>query len=259
MHPRKFNSNNKTKLSFNIGWQDFFGFSLLADPTEADLVEESPGTLTMRNIVGSNALYDALRDLVFGPWGDALEEEFVFARLPHSSYHLTVKDGVNVDNLQLLKPSAAGAFRELFEGLPGSLAASTSILLPSGAISLSAPVRFQFSELTIWSRSALVARIEPADPESHSLFSAIERRRDELDREWEDSWGLPRPENIGWSPHISLGYFPNRDIVPIVEPRLARWSDDFVKKIAGATCAFRSISPYTFTNMATFTKSKGSR
>lgn len=256
---RRFNTNNKTKVSFTIDWEHFCGASQIANPPASDLVEAWPGLLKIHNKLGSNQLYDRLNDLVFGPWGDAMEEEFVFARLPHESYHLTVKDGVNVDNLHLLKESAAQALRQLFAGLPQSILTPTSALPTYESTCFNSPIRFRFTGLSIWNRSPLVARVEPFDEESRSLANMIEQSRSELDGEWEKLSGLPRPSNGRWSPHISLGYFPNPEMAAIAESRVDHWSEVFAAQLGDTACSFDSFSLYAFTNMATFVKPKGGK
>lgn len=253
-YQRNFCTNNKTIVSFKMEWRDFRGFSVIGDPVEADLIEGPPSVLTLRNVTGSNALYDALNRLMYGPLGDALKEEFVFAKLPFESYHVTLQDGINIDNVHHLRPKAATDFQNFFVTLPESAAHPAARLPPP--VRLDNPACFQFDRLSIWNRSVLVARIRPADEQTRLVVSELERYRQRLSSEWEEAFGLPVPATSCWTPHISLGYFPCRDIVPFVEPRLARWSDEFAEKIGTARCGFRSFSPYAFVDMVTFIKMK---
>jgi hypothetical protein len=255
--PLRFNRNKKTKLSLKIGWQDFRGFSFLADPSPRDLAEESPGILTIRNVSGSNELYDALGDIILGPWGAGLEEEFIFCRLPHSSYHVTIKDGVNDDNLDLLEPDAATALRHFFRGLPDVLSSPAPFLPSFSSISLSSPLRFRFAKLSLWNRSTLVSRLQPMDSESRLVLSEIEQCREELGRQWKAAYGLPVSQEPSWAPHITLGYFPNPDIVRVSEARLGQWSEHVSARLENAESEFKSVSLYAFRDMATFVKAKG--
>ena len=250
-----FNANQKIELLYQ--WARFAGFSYLLDPPAGDL-EPYLGGVRICVRRGSSALLDSLDDLISGSWGEMLVRTYLLCRLPFSSYHVTWKDGFNVENLRLLYAEPETEFRSFLEALPESLLTGCPNLPPHSfdlGIAEGQALRFQFREFCIWSRSAFVARLKPADDETRELLRRAEQKRVEMSSDWARHYGLPAPDkHEKFVPHVSLGYLPNPDLAAPAEALLPVWSQTAARDLAGTTVEYRSASLYCFTSMADFFK-----
>jgi hypothetical protein len=250
-----FGVNQKLELSY--GWARFRGFSYLFDPPAEDL-EPLAGALRICNRRGFNALYDGLDWLLAGEWGRMLAKQFLLCRLPYESFHVTLKDGFNEENLKLLHAEAEGEFRRFLDGLPTSLPTGCPNLpardFPTG-FGLDQALRFRYRELCLWGKSVLVARLKPADASTREVLRKVEEGRTEMSRQWASTYGLSAPDKPEkYVPHVSLGYFPNPDLAAPAESLVPLWSQAAAQRLEGATVEFRSASLYAFTDMASFFK-----
>ncbi|MCZ6679696.1 MAG: hypothetical protein O7E52_20900 [Candidatus Poribacteria bacterium] len=55
-----------------------------------------------------------------------------------------------------------------------------------------------------------------------------------------------------YDPHVSLGYFANKEHAELATPQIEKWTDAFKKETSGQTITSGSNSLYGFTDMATF-------
>jgi mannose-6-phosphate isomerase-like protein (cupin superfamily) len=169
------------------------------------------------------------------------------------TYHVTLWDGVNDGNLDLLAQPWHGRFKAFLLGLPESAGRFLPDILPPPVMQLDTPwtaVRFRFKELALWPKAyALVAVLELADGQSAWAVGHIRRWREEMDRQFA-AYG--KPANRAWTPHCSLAYFPDEAAVEAAGKELAAWNELIQKHTAGRTIQFDSASLYAFTNMERF-------
>jgi hypothetical protein len=176
---------------------------------------------------------------------------------------MTVKNAVdrthtiNIANLSRLPLAMGDDFGNLLRGLPGSFSAPLPcpfVLADHFFPKSSNPwsIRFKFGELTVSGGQALVARLAPADEESHQALHSIEKRRAELDQLCREAFG--EGERQVYTPHISLGYFPVRSLAVDVAALVDRWTMSLRDQIGSACIEFSSASLYAFISMVAFFK-----
>jgi hypothetical protein len=102
-----------------------------------------------------------------------------------------------------------------------------------------------------WGNRVLVARLEPADIESRDEFGRIIADRNDLSVRFQEHFGFKITD---YSPHVSLGYFANKEYAELATPQIDRWIGLCEKEAGDLTVAFGSVSLYGFTDMATFFK-----
>lgn len=227
-------------------WQKFPGFSLLFDHGP-DHHREHDGVAQLE-IRGDLPLYDALAERI----EEACRNEPAFSQfcaLPKESYHVTVWDGVNVENFDYLNDQGREVFREFISD-PNTGIAKQSIPLPEME-SESDVIRFEVGSVTARD-GALVAYLAPVNRSDRQRFQIIEERRDILSERWHEQFGKPRLRP--WEPHISLGYFGNLSAIEIHEPELWRIQKEIFDQVYGLRITCQRISLYGFSDMVTFFK-----
>jgi hypothetical protein len=117
---------------------------------------------------------------------------------------------------------------------------------PCGAIA------FRFEKLTIWGDQALVARLSPADESSSELLRKLSDARNNLGNEAKRELGIGTTSS--YSPHVSLGYFANREHGRLARSHLLEWTDTVRESVKNSSIAVSSLSVYAFTDMASFYK-----
>lgn len=58
----------------------------------------------------------------------------------------------------------------------------------------------------------------------------------------------------GYSPHVSLGYFANREHGQVAEARIEHWTETFREELKDSIVTYSSLDVYGFTDMASFFK-----
>lgn len=246
---------------FEPRWAPFPGFSLLFD---------NPGAATTRcgNLEkitclpgpdGELELYYRLSKTLDAIGRDALITAFLLCPLPPSSYHVTVWDGINVDNQAGLHQGLRSEWSEFLSTLPDSLHRPPRTMSVVTASSLFndgfGEIAFRFHELTIWGDQVLAARLAPADEVSSRRLNTLSEARTALDTEAKRRLGVDtRP---GYSPHVTLGYFANRECGLLAHDRLSEWADRFGEALANSSITFSSLDLYAFTDMISFYRRAG--
>lgn len=234
-------------------WRRYRGFSVLFDnpgaraPARmtplADLPVEDPA---------QQALYDDLAALVAGADVATMREQHGFCPLPRYSYHVTVCDGPNEQDLAGAHGPAVAAAAALLDDLPHSLdRLSTELTLPHAPRLIAAvaadPVTLVVSDVAIWGH-VLAARLAPADAAARVALERVSRARTHLVDELRRELGL---RTQAWRPHVSLGYFANRDAARAAQPSLVQWRRALARRPRTAI-TYRSAAIYGFTDMASF-------
>ena len=241
-------------------WAAFPGFSLLFDNPGAST---SPADDLLKIACplqpGSELdFYFRLAETINDLDRDLLISTYLFCPLPPTSFHVTVWDGVNVDNESSVVPELRAEWTTFLTGIPESLhrpPASMSIVADSELMTKSfGNIRFQFEKLTIWGNQVLVSRLAP-DEESKERFRSLSAARASLCDESKRHLGVAPIQS--YSPHVSLGYFANREHGQVADARLADWTDRFRRNLDGSSITYSSLDVYAFTNMASFYKLAG--
>lgn len=245
---------------FKPRWASFSGFSLLLD-------NPNPGnSLTQTgNLLKINCSLDSSKGLDFYTKIDealkkldrnVLTNSYLFCPLLPRSYHVTLWDGINSDNKSLIKSDYNEEMIKFFGGLPESLGTPLEFIQLIRKSKLASKslgkITFKFSRLAILGSEVLVARIEPDGDDSDRRLKRAVKYRAELRDEFEKELGIKTCGKL--SPHVSLGYFANREHAELAQSRLPKWNDIFRRKIAKTTITFGSLDLYAFTDMVSFYK-----
>lgn len=250
-----FSITNAKVAGFIPRWADFRGFSILFDPPGDGLTSTGPYLTLACDVEADPELgfYRALRDGLTRLDPDLLASAYLFCPLPPPSYHVTVWDGANDGNKSFVAPDRRPALDRLLAGLPDALAQPhemTEAALASPLVRRPDwDIEFRFSHLSI--RGALVARLVPTEA-SQEVYAEFVGERHRLNDSFHEAFGIVAYED--YTPHVSLGYFANREGAQMARPSLPDWNALFAERMQGLTLTFRQASLYGFTDMATFFK-----
>ena len=246
------------KLTEQLGWADFRGFSLLFDNPGNSLMPAA-GNLQKIHCPFSTdeslQLYKSLDEALEALNPFFLKGEYLFCALPTPSFHVTAWDGLNDLNKSGLTPGKHICFQTFLDRLPDDLAIENEWIRPAFHSSLCKETHrltFVFDGIRLWKNQTLVAVLKPADAASKIAFAAIASRRSLLNAHYQ---ALGPEMREAFVPHVSLGYFANESEAKRALPLLAQWQTVFRECASGKMITFDSISGYGFTDMATFFKS----
>lgn len=245
---------NKKILSFVPEWAQFRGFSYLFDHQDDNTLVnvDSVEQLRFLDCKENIDLYKALKISMDAIGGINLTNKYSLCPLPLSSYHVTVWDGINDSNLQKISQKHQEDFATFLEGLPQSFAHLPPFISTFSSCCDFGCICFRFKELQKFSNSVLVAVLEPADHASSDILNTIVKFRRRLDDEWHQKY--QKPKNRCYLPHISLGYFANRQFAELATSRIGEWSNVFKAETDRVAICFNGISLYGFRDMVTFFK-----
>ncbi len=236
-------------------WASFRGFTLLFDPPGQGL-SRSAGLAYVDGDVEADpalVLYRALRDGLARLEPDVLAQRYLFCPLPSASYHVTVWDGVNDANLQQVRDEHRVSGHQFLRDLPDSLAAATWFSELSAAdhlLDLDLPLHFRFERLAQWGHVSLVAQLAPRDDTSADALLRLNAARACLSDVFSRRFGVaPHPVYV---PHVTLGYFANRDRAEQASPLVEGWNAVLREQTTGLHLEARRVGLYGFTDMATF-------
>ena len=238
-------------------WASFRGFSLLFDNPGESLSRTRDRLELTCDVAGDPELsfYRALRTGLEKMNINLLTNTYLFCPLSPSSYHVTLWDGGNDGNLSEVTGPYSRSLGDYLEGLPDLIADDTPLTEMAAASPLVLEkgwsVRFKFDRLIKWT-SVLVAGIAPADEESTGTLQQLTDERSRLSATFRERFGIGPSET--YSPHVSLGYFANRETAQLASPCEKEWEEVIQQQMEGLTLTFQSASLYGFTDMATFFK-----
>ena len=239
-------------------WASFHGFSLLFDNPDPSLSPLAEGVVKMDCDVKMNpglGLYRRLEKALAEIGHDMLLGTYLLCPLPPDSYHVTVWDGINDGNVDRVTTGRRARAEAFLRGLPEAVLAQqdcTRMVLDSPLVSGAGwSMRFKFDRLCCW-RTALVARLAPADEEAAHEFEHIVSDRRDLSHRFHEAFGVS--PSFDYAPHVTLCY-----LVDLAGPRpddaqIASWTEQVEKTVAGQTVTFDSLALYGFTDMVTFFK-----
>jgi hypothetical protein len=249
---------NDKIAGFEPRWAPFRGFSLLFDNPDDSFAR----TGARLDLAGADrargaSFYRDLHGSVSRLGRDFLLNTSLLCLLPPGSYHVTVADGVNDGNVNGLAEEYRPSVRELLAGLPDSLGRAhvlTDLFLSSPLVAdWDEEVRLQLGALANWSDISVVAELVPADPASASALGRLTAERARLLQACRERFGLATADPGRFVPHVTLGYFANREWARGLSPRLPEWLSALAGELLGFL-SFRRVSLYGFTDMASFFK-----
>lgn len=254
---------NKKIEALEPRWAPFKGFSLLFDNPGSSLLQTSelvPEGLSMLKSPTDTdeelQLYKGFTRALKQIGGDILTCTYSFCPLPPHSYHVTVWDGLNDDNVRDVDDEYRAALEDFLKNLPHSMLKDkvfTSEICNSALLeATNRPIRFEFDQLGIRGHQALVARLKPVDDDSEDELNRIVEARKRLCQSFKQRFKV----RIGmdYSPHVSLGYFADVQYSRLATSQKDAWTRQFKMEVEESTITFRSIGLYGFTDMVTFFK-----
>ncbi len=252
-----FSITNEKVAGFLPRWAGFRGFSILFDNPGKCLMP-SGGHLNLAcDVDGDLALtfYQALRNALNCLNPDLLTTAYLFCPLPPASYHVTVWDGGNDGNAAQVVGTERQTMERFLVGLPDTLTPAQEVT----ALARISPlvtrqdwnIPFEFDRLALWGNVVVVARLSPTEASQDAFQAFVEERR-QLSAAFRQVYGIGPSEN--YVPHVSLGYFANREGAQMASPCLDNWNRVFAERMQGLTLTFQSAAVYGFTDMATFFK-----
>ena len=250
-----FSITNEKVAGFIPQWAEFRGFSILFDSPSNCFTQHAECFHLTCNMENDPPLgfFRNLRDSLAGLKPALLTNTYLFCPLPPPSYHVTAWDGGNQGNLEQVTRGQHPKLRDYLAQLPGSLhqtSEMTEMVLASPLISRRDwHIEFQFAEVAIWSGVVLVARLAPTEAACGAFDEFIAERR-RLNAAYRQAFGIGASENF--TPHVSLGYFANREGAQLATPCLPEWNTLFAERMRDSTLSFDHASLYGFTDMATF-------
>lgn len=236
-------------------WSRWPGFTVLFDNPGHGLVPQADRPMLRAEVDHDPALglYRALRGALADLDPALLTATFGFCPLPPHSYHVTVWDGVNPNNLDRVvadeRTGLAGLIAAMPDGRDHDHPALTTILA-SPLVTTAWPIAMRYARLTLWDHSALVAEVAPADAASAKRLEELVALRRALSAHFRARYGIAPGDD--YRPHITLGYFASREGAQLALPQVAAWEEHFAPRVTGQTIAFSRASLYGFTDMATF-------
>jgi hypothetical protein len=82
-------------------------------------------------------------------------------------------------------------------------------------------LRFRFDRLVNWGNTVMVARLAPADEAASQALNELVEERRRLTARFQERFGIGPAES--YTPHVSLGYFANREAAQLSAPCLDDW------------------------------------
>jgi hypothetical protein len=248
--------SNAKVAGFVPEWAPFRGFSILFDNPGDSVRPTERYELLACDVDSDPALgfYRALRDALASLDVRLLTHAYLFCPLPPASYHVTVWDGANDGNAQSVAPEHRESIRHLLGDLPAALREPPALLQAVRESALVARrdwnLSFRYSRLSLVGRGVLLTELEPATPGDAERLEELVRARAALSALTQATYGFS-PYHRYW-PHVSLGYFANREHAQLAQPCVAQWSAAFAERLSGHVLSFAHASIYGFSDMATF-------
>lgn len=243
-------------------WKSFTGFSYLFDnPGSPIITHEDHKHISMISIGNLSApgleLYEALDTAAKEMDPEILASNFNLFLLPSSTYHVTVWDGLNINNIENLSSSPIynqfiDYFKDAFKSSAENWPPLSAKLDFGNRFENIGTIRFKFNALQSRGDTVLVADLIPADQESNEQLYEIIEKRKELDKRFE---GYGKRLNADLRPHVAIGYFADKALARKAKSqRMDEWRRLFLRETSDCIIEFNGISLYAFTDMVTYFK-----
>jgi hypothetical protein len=182
---------------------------------------------------------------------DRLLQTYGFCALPFSSYHVTAFDVVNRADLERCRAELRDPLKATLDDLLAAEAFEAELLVPAKSSELATRdwnLTFGYGALRNWG-SVVAIELLPLEPDWFYEFLEV---RSVLQQHYQDAYSVGGGEFF--TPHLSLGYFMNREGSELASGRMGDWNDRLRESIGSTTITFSTVSLYGFTDMATFFK-----
>lgn len=250
--------SNPKVAGFAPRWATFRGFSILFDNPGRSLAQVD-NRQEMHCLVDSDpelGFYRSLRACLASLDIDLLTNTYLFCPLPPTAYHVTLWDGCNDGNLPEVLPEQRQEAAAFLGSLPDGIGRTHPLTAMPAASPLVAgadwDIRFRFDQLYKWGNSVLVALLAPADSEAEGVFARLVAERAVLSAHFRQRFGISPSDR--YRPHVSLGYFANREAAQLATPCMDAWNRDFAAQMEGQQLLFRRADIYGFTDLGGFFK-----
>jgi hypothetical protein len=244
--------DNPKISSLEVRWQSFRGITTLL---------RNPGQL--RSVGDLDQVWsDIYRDpelALYAAFGRAVEhlrwKELVFQYsicvVPPEQYHVTLGDGIHAGNLNQFREDVRLIFQRFLDELPGSFTAGLPSEIPTGLFEDTGNwrLRLRFRDLLLWNNELLVARLEPADEESHRTYEYLVGKRQRID---EALVKLGKEPLHRWQPHVTLAYLANRQLAAEAQACVPNWEDAVRKEAGDQVIEFAAFDLSCFLDMERF-------
>ncbi len=245
-------------LGFAPRWAPYNGFSLLFDNPDGGFspLQENSELIKLDSVSSHPTLefYQTFVDTLDRIDTNLLTNTYLFCPLPPSTYHVTVWDGLNVGNIADVNPLEQEAWAGFVNKLPHTFHENSEFTDWTSVSSLTQNldwnITFRLDTLYKWG-TGMGTLLKPADQESAQILEEIKNRRETLYENFPVK--IAHPEYV---PHVTLGYFANRESAQLTTPLIADWAKIFEEAVRDLTITYHSISLYGFTDMITFFKTK---
>ena len=232
-------------------WARFPGFSILFDPPSSAIREA--GKLGVLNcdldLDPGLPFFSLAAEGVRQLNADRLLQTFGFCALPSPSYHVTAFDVANVSDLLRCRAEFRDSLKLCLDSLPAVDAFDAEFLEPAVTSELATQewnLTFGYAGLRRWG-SVIAIELEPIHEEQFGTF--LEARAG-ISRQYQQLYGVGADETF--TPHLSLGYFMNKEYAELSTARLGDWDNLLHRTIGSTKVTFSTASLYGFTDMATF-------
>jgi len=234
-------------------WARFPGISLLFDPPGSPF--RCGGGLEILDGGWELGSFFSLAEQGMRTLGlDRLLQTYGFCALPFSSYHVTAFDVANVADLGRCRADVRDSMNLTFETLPAVEAFDAEFLVSAVSSELATKawnLTFEYGELRRWGGVLAIELL----PQDDAQFQAFLSARASLSRRYREGYGVGADEP--YTPHLSLGYFMNRDGSELAAARVGEWDDRLRATIGSSTVTLATASLYGFSDMATFFRRRG--
>lgn len=221
-----------------IGFGRYSGFSLLFDnPGQNSL--SSMGTRFQKidcrvDTDPSLEFYRVLKETLNEIDLEHLFDKYLFFALPPSSYHVTVADGLNQEDVDKLGQANKPLLDDFLTELPVALHQGNPFMPVFQNSALLGPqwdITFVFNKLTNWRNEILVARLKTVDADSKNTLSMIKEARSLLYADLFDRFKLGKNLRFGVSGSFS-GELDKGTVSPVLKACFLKEKFELVGKVA---------------------------
>lgn len=229
-------------------WSTFRGFSLMLEANPASA--SGPGDGPFANTPATRLVHNQIRAALDKAGQSSLMRELLLGLLPPATWHVTFADLLNEDYL-LAVPHAGR--REIAEALnDAQVGCLPSLLREIGlqaGVNRAASVRLVYEGFSTLSGSVAALTFAPASTADTTVLSELLAWRDDLLGQLEVIQG---PARRTWLPHLTLGYFINRDLAASQQSALTRLGTVLDSALDGCILEHDVVSLFAFRSMADF-------